>query len=47
MRRLTVERESIVEVALLTGFSSAQHFATSFKKATGMTPSAYRHAVSR
>jgi AraC family transcriptional regulator len=47
MRRLAVERESIVEVALSTGFSSAQHFATSFKKATGMTPSAYRHAVSR
>lgn len=46
-RRLAVERESIVEVALSTGFSSAQHFATGFKKATGFTPSHYRRAALR
>jgi len=41
-RRLSETADSIVDVALATGFSHAQHFSTSFKKATGLTPSAFR-----
>ena len=41
-RRLSETEDSIVDVALATGFSHAQHFSTSFKKATGVTPSAFR-----
>jgi AraC family transcriptional regulator len=41
-RRLSETGDSIVDVALATGFSHAQHFSTSFKKATGLTPSAFR-----
>ena len=33
----------IAEVALETGFSSQSHFASTFKKCTGITPHAYRH----
>jgi AraC family transcriptional regulator len=36
-------RQSITDVALECGFSHAQHFATSFRTATGVTPSAFRH----
>jgi AraC family transcriptional regulator len=46
-RRLSETGDSIVDVALATGFSHAQHFSTSFKKATGLTPSAFRqHCLS-
>ena len=41
-RRLSETGDSVVDVALATGFSHAQHFSTSFKKATGLTPTAYR-----
>ena len=34
----------ICEVALQTGFSSQSHLTSSFKKHTGVTPSAYRKA---
>jgi AraC family transcriptional regulator len=34
--------QSITEVALDCGFSHAQHFATTFRRATGLTPSAFR-----
>ena len=33
---------SITEIAAEAGFSDANYFARSFKKATGMTPSQYR-----
>ncbi len=33
---------SITEIGLEVGFSSGQHFATSFKRLTGLTPRAYR-----
>jgi AraC family transcriptional regulator len=39
---LSDKRKSITEVAEETGFSSASHFSTIFKRATGMTPSKYR-----
>jgi AraC family transcriptional regulator len=45
-RRLSQESQSITEVALDCGFSHAQHFATAFSRATGLTPSAFRR-VSR
>ncbi len=36
--------ESIVEIALRTGFSSQSHLATAFRKLTGITPKAYRQS---
>ena len=45
-RRLSQGSRSITEVALDCGFSHAQHFATTFSRATGLTPSAFRR-VSR
>src|SRR6266404_2102949 len=41
-RRLSETEDSITDVALGTGFSHAQHFSTSFRKATGLTPSSFR-----
>ena len=41
-RRLSQGSQSITEVALDCGFSHAQHFATTFRRATGLTPSAFR-----
>lgn len=35
-------RDSITEIALRCGYPNAQHFATSFRKEVGMTPSAYK-----
>jgi AraC family transcriptional regulator len=42
-RRLSETDDSITDVALATGFGQAQHFSTSFRKATGLTPSSFRH----
>lgn len=44
-RRLSDTHESITDVALSTGFGHAQHFSTSFRNATGETPSSYRQRV--
>jgi AraC family transcriptional regulator len=41
-RRLSQGNQSITEVALDCGFSHAQHFATTFRTATGLAPSAFR-----
>lgn len=41
-RRLTETNDSVTSVALASGFSHSQHFSTSFRAATGMTPSAFR-----
>ena len=41
-QRLTDASQSITKVALDCGFSHAQHFTTSFRIATGLTPSAFR-----
>jgi AraC family transcriptional regulator len=41
-RRLIETNEAITEVALASGFGSSQRFATSFRSATGVTPSTYR-----
>lgn len=41
-RRLVETCDDITEVALGCGFSNAQHFATRFRKVTGVAPSRYR-----
>jgi AraC family transcriptional regulator len=41
-RSLSQGSQSITEVALDCGFSHAQHFTTTFRRATGLTPSAFR-----
>jgi AraC family transcriptional regulator len=40
--RLSRSADGITEIALATGFGHAQHFSTSFRKATGETPSSFR-----
>lgn len=42
---LADRRMSVTDVALSTGFSSSAHFTTSFRKAIGLTPSAYRQQM--
>jgi AraC-like DNA-binding protein len=39
---LSQGNQSITEVALDCGFSHAQHFATTFRTATGLAPSVFR-----
>ncbi len=41
-RRLAAESGDITALAFSLGFPSSQHFATTFKKHTGLTPSEYR-----
>ena len=41
-RRLIETNEAVTEVAFASGFGSSQRFATSFRSATGVTPSAFR-----
>lgn len=44
---LADRHRSITEVALQTGFSSSQHFSTSFKKLYGETPTTFRRAIAQ
>ena len=44
-RELSVGDNSLAEVALAAGFSDQSHFATAFKRHTGLTPAAYRRAA--
>ncbi|WP_158817477.1 AraC family transcriptional regulator [Methylocapsa sp. S129] len=44
-QRLSDRRSSITQVAIECGFRHAQHFATSFRAATGVTPSAFRRLL--
>ena len=39
---LTKTKDNLTEIALACGFYSSQHFSSTFKKRTGMTPSAFR-----
>lgn len=41
-RRLATTDESLVEIALVTGFCDQSHFTKRFRRAVGMTPLAYR-----
>ena len=38
--------ESIAQIAFFSGYNNSTHFMRQFKKATGLTPSAYREAFS-
>lgn len=40
--QLSTTKCSLAEIALATGFSSQSHFCLTFKRLTGVTPSAYR-----
>ena len=42
MRRLAMPEATVTDVALSLGFSSSQYFASSFKRITNATPSAFR-----
>ncbi len=44
-RLLGDPRQTVTAVAMETGFSSSQHFATRFRAAFGCTPSAYRRGA--
>lgn len=46
-RELAKSSRSMLAIALSLGYSSAQNFATQFRLATGMTPSAWRIAYSK
>ncbi len=41
--RLRLTRDSVTEIAFSLGFPSSQHFAATFRKRTGFTPTAYRN----
>nr|WP_244443271.1 AraC family transcriptional regulator [Bradyrhizobium sp. Ai1a-2] len=41
-RRLAGSDEDLTTIAFASGFSHSQHFSTTFRRATGMTPSAFR-----
>lgn len=43
-RLLAMTSKSIAEVAFATGFYDQSHFTKRFRRATGMTPSEYRHS---
>ena len=42
---LSDRRARVNEIAMLTGFSSPSHFVSTFHRLTGVTPAAYREAV--
>ncbi len=42
VRELTAKEKSIADIALLTGYSSVQHFNKAFKKRYGVTPGRWR-----
>jgi AraC family transcriptional regulator len=43
-RRLAESDDCLTTIALGSGFSHSQHFSTTFRRATGMTPSMYRRS---
>lgn len=43
-QRLTGSDADLTSIACASGFSHSQHFSTSFRRATGMTPSAFRRS---
>jgi AraC family transcriptional regulator len=45
-RRMLTSNETLVEIALNTGFADQTHFTRSFKRVTGMTPTEFRSIFS-
>jgi len=45
-RRLSDTRDPLAEIALAAGYSDQSHFCRAFRRAMGITPAAYRTAVS-
>jgi AraC family transcriptional activator of pobA len=45
--RLASTKASVSDIAQRLGFPSAQHFATQFKRETGLTPRAWRMQQSK
>jgi len=41
-RSLSETDESVTSIALASGFSHAQHFSSTFRQATGISPSLFR-----
>ncbi len=44
-RLLSSTPDTVLEVALQSGFTSSQYFASAFRRVTGMTPTAFRERV--
>jgi AraC-like DNA-binding protein len=44
-RRLRSGRETITQIAFACGYESPAHFAASFRRVVGVSPSAYRQAA--
>lgn len=44
-QNLSMPHLSLVEIALVSGFSSQSHFSTVFKRVTGMSPAHYRSSI--
>jgi hypothetical protein len=44
-RLLSSSHGTVLEVALQSGFTSSQYFASAFRRVTGMTPTAFREKI--
>jgi AraC-like DNA-binding protein/quercetin dioxygenase-like cupin family protein len=44
-RLLSATQATVLEIALQSGFTSSQYFASAFRRVTGMTPTAFREKI--
>jgi AraC-like DNA-binding protein len=44
-RLLSSTHATVLEIALQSGFTSSQYFASAFRRVTGMTPTAFREKI--